>query len=85
MGIKTRECGTTFVTSFLRSHLHKDIEVLDEVIIGEGRMDIFLIIPPGIKVVIELKICGAGYPSTYAKNAISQTVAYMKKKIVVLG
>ncbi|MGR7910122.1 hypothetical protein ACU64V_11980 [Lysinibacillus capsici] len=70
---------------FLRSILHPDIEILDEVIIGEGRMDIYILIPPGIKVVIELKMCGEGYSSTYTKGAINQTMEYMKNKKCSLG
>lgn len=70
---------------YLRSVFNPNVEVLEEVIIGEGRMDIYIIIPPGIKIIIELKMCGVGYSSSYAQGSVEQIVAYMEKKECSIG
>lgn len=74
-----------YLLLYLRTQLHPDIEVLEEVPIGEGRMDVYIKIPPGINLVLEIKMCGEGYSSTYAKGGIEQTRTYMEKKDCNLG
>ncbi|TMN21884.1 tetratricopeptide repeat protein [Lentibacillus cibarius] len=74
-----------YLLLYLRTQLHPDIEVLDEVVIGEGRMDVYIRIPPGINLILEIKMCGEGYSSTYTKGAIEQTEAYMDKKDCTMG
>lgn len=70
---------------YLRAIFNPNVEVLEEVVIDEGRMDIYILIPPGIKVVFELKMCGVGYSSTYARGAINQIFTYMEKKDCSIG
>lgn len=70
---------------YLRCSLNEDVAVLEEVTVDQGRLDILLCIPPSIKAVIELKMCGCGYSSAYTRHAVSQTAEYMEKVKAHIG
>lgn len=63
----------------LNSHYGEDsIEIIQERPAGAGIIDLFINLRGGLKIVIELKICGAGYSSTYALSGDDQLIHYLK-------
>ena len=54
------------------------IEITPEKSTGAGRIDLYITLRGGIKVVIELKMCGFGYSSPYAISGEDQLLHYLK-------
>lgn len=60
--------------------------MFEEVGAGAGRVDIFLRLSDGSRVVIELKMCGGRtYAKSYARGGIGQLVHYMENLDTGLG
>jgi len=62
-----------------------DFEVLEEIKVGAGRIDLYVLIGNSFKVVIELKMCGSGYSSSYALSGKDQLVSYLEGKNLFFG
>ncbi|MBR1692641.1 MAG: hypothetical protein IJ711_07690, partial [Lachnospiraceae bacterium] len=62
-----------------------DAVVLVEVPSDQGRVDILLVLPPCIKIVLELKMAGSGYPLSYARHAGVQLEEYMQRMDAHIG
>ncbi len=77
--------GQQLLRAFLGGHLGDRAEILEEVRVGAGRMDVYVLFPGGIRVVIELKICGRPYSLGYAEGGADQLAHYMKQKKTALG
>ncbi len=71
--------------TFLKSKFGNQIKVFEEVGAGAGRIDLFLQLSSKLEVVLELKMCGSTYSSTYVKDGVPQIVHYMKNKETHIG
>jgi tetratricopeptide (TPR) repeat protein len=71
--------------TFLKARFQHRVSVYEEISAGAGRLDILLRVEGGMSVVIELKMCGFGYPSTYAASGAEQIRHYMESRSVRLG
>lgn len=70
---------------FLSARFGDELELVQEDRAGAGFIDLYLIAKNGIKIVVELKMCGAGYSSTYALSGESQIIHYLKNKDTNVG
>ena len=61
------------------------VTVLEEIDAGAGRMDVLLQLAGGNQAILELKMCGFRYSSTYAAAGVDQILHYMEQKDVNLG
>ena len=71
--------------SFLQGLFQVRAEVLDEIRSGAGRIDLYLRFEGGLRVVIELKMCGPPYSAGYAEEGIDQLLHYMENKGTSVG
>jgi tetratricopeptide (TPR) repeat protein len=74
-----------FLHTFLRAWFQHRISVFEEVDAGAGRLDLLLQFEGGLSAILELKICGANYPSAYAASGEGQIRHYMDNRKVHLG
>ncbi|QSR42066.1 hypothetical protein HUI95_02960 [Aeromonas dhakensis] len=80
------ELSKQMLITFLNGKFGKgEIEILQEPRAGAGFIDLYVLLPGGLKVVIELKMCGYGYSSTYALSGESQIIHYQINKSTKLG
>lgn len=78
--------GQNLLHTFIKSRFGGNIEAIEEVSAGAGRLDIYLRFQNGLKTIIELKICGGvGYSEGYALEGIEQLNHYLENKQVYLG
>ena len=84
---KPEEKGKQFLITALEMKYGKDsIEIIQERIAGAGIIDLYLILRGGLKIVVELKICGGdGYSSTYAISGEDQLVHYLNNISTKIG
>lgn len=84
---KPEEKGKQFLITALEMKYGRDsIEIFQERIAGAGIIDLFLSLRGGLKIVVELKICGGeGYSSTYAISGEDQLVHYLKNISTKIG
>lgn len=84
---KPEERGKQFLINALEMRYGKDsIEIIQECIAGAGIIDLYLILRGGLKIVVELKICGGeGYSSSYAISGEDQLVHYLKNTSTKVG
>ncbi|MFL9899665.1 hypothetical protein PQR71_16160, partial [Paraburkholderia fungorum] len=71
--------------TFLKARFHSKISVFEELSTGAGRLDILLKFEGGLTAVVELKMCGFGYSSTYAASGEDQIHHYMENRSCHLG
>jgi hypothetical protein len=71
--------------TFLKGHFKARVDVLEEIGSGAGRLDISLKLEGGLACILELKMCGRGYSSTYAQSGEDQIRHYMENEDVHLG
>ncbi|MDN7746898.1 hypothetical protein QZM78_22925 [Burkholderia multivorans] len=71
--------------TFLKARFQDRISVFEELATGAGRLDILLKFDGGLSAVIELKMCGFGYSSTYAASGQDQIIHYMENRACHLG
>jgi tetratricopeptide (TPR) repeat protein len=79
------EHGKVLLHTFLRGKLGEDVTILEELAAGAGILDLWVEIPGGMRLVIELKMCGQGYEAGYAAQGIEQLAHYMNNKNTHLG
>ena len=84
---KPEERGKQFLINALEMKYGKDsIEIFEESIAGAGMIDLYLILRGGLKIVVELKICGGeGYSSSYAISGEDQLIHYLKNTSTKIG
>jgi tetratricopeptide (TPR) repeat protein len=70
---------------FLKAIFQERLDIYEEVAAGAGRIDLALSFAGGLSVILELKMCGAPYSSTYAFNGSDQVLHYMKNLQKSLG
>jgi tetratricopeptide (TPR) repeat protein len=72
--------------TFLKGRLGNRVEEYEELPnVGAGRIDVYLVLAGGMRVVVELKMLGHGYSSGYAFSGIDQITHYMDNKGTALG
>ncbi|MEF9888565.1 tetratricopeptide repeat protein [Citrobacter sp.] len=70
---------------FLSARFGGELELVQEDRAGAGFIDLYLIAKNGLKFVVELKMCGSGYSSTYAISGESQIIHYLENKDTNVG
>jgi tetratricopeptide (TPR) repeat protein len=71
--------------TFLKGKLHDRISLFEEIATGAGRLDLFAQLHGGLSLIIELKMCGFGYSTTYAAAGEEQILHYMAMRQTKLG
>lgn len=80
------EKAKQLLVTFLNGKLGIDsTEIIQECKAGAGYIDLYIILPGGLKAIVELKMCGGGYSSTYAISGESQIIHYQQNKPTKLG
>jgi tetratricopeptide (TPR) repeat protein len=82
---RPEEHGKELLHAFLRGKLGEDVTILDELTAGAGILDVWVEIPGGMRVVVELKMCGVSYEAAYAAAGTDQIAHYMDNKNTHLG
>lgn len=83
---RPEELAKQMLITFLNGKFGKGaIEILQEPRAGAGFIDLYAILPGGLRVVVELKMCGSGYTSTYAISGESQIIHYQENRNTNLG
>lgn len=78
--------GQNLLHTFIKSRFGDNINAIEEVSAGAGRIDIYLWFQNGIKTVVELKICGgSGYSQGYALEGVKQLSHYLDNRQTYLG
>jgi tetratricopeptide (TPR) repeat protein len=72
--------GKDFLHVFLKARFSNRIDVFEEVGAGAGRIDLYMKFGNGLAAVVELKMCGKGYSSTYAASGEEQIVHYLENR-----
>ncbi|HEX3661766.1 MAG TPA: hypothetical protein VHU89_10060 [Acidobacteriaceae bacterium] len=72
--------GKDFLHIYLKGKFGDRIEVFDELAAGAGRIDLYVRFGSGLAAVIELKMCGKGYSSTYAASGEEQICHYLENR-----
>lgn len=71
--------------TFLKARFLDRISIFEELDTGAGRLDIYLKLDGGLAVIVELKMCGFGYSSTYAAAGEGQIQHYMANRSSSIG
>lgn len=71
--------------TFLKARFLDRISIFEELDTGAGRLDIYLKMDGGLAVVVELKMCGFNYSSTYAAAGEGQIQHYMANRSSSIG
>lgn len=71
--------------TFLQAKLSGRIRIFTEIVAGAGRLDLYLQFSGGLTVIIELKMCGGRYPSSYAAAGEDQILHYLENRDTRLG
>ncbi|HHF2906468.1 TPA: tetratricopeptide repeat protein [Vibrio diabolicus] len=80
------EIGKQLLIAFLSAKFGKDnVQIIQEHRAGAGFIDLYLFLVGGLKVVVELKMCGAPYTSSYAISGKDQIVHYQNNTGSNLG
>lgn len=77
--------GQTLLHTFLRARFSHNTQIFEEINAGAGRIDILAQFMGGLRVIIELKMCGAGYSGPYAQSGEEQICHYMDNEKVHTG
>lgn len=66
----------TAFMDFFKSEFGNKIEIIDEYKAGAGAIDLYIQFSPHINIIVELKMCGKGYSSSYALEGNLQLKHY---------
>jgi hypothetical protein len=77
--------GKILLHTFLRGRFGDSVTILEELSAGAGILDLWVEVPGGMRLVIELKMCGGPYTSVYAEAGVEQLVHYMDNKKSHIG
>jgi tetratricopeptide (TPR) repeat protein len=77
--------GRSLLHTFLKSKFCDRINVFRELDAGAGRLDVLVQLAGGLSIILELKMCGQPYSSTYAKEGEGQILHYMENRNIHLG
>lgn len=82
---KPEQRSQDLLHTFLKARFQTRISLFEELDTGAGRLDLLLKLDGGLSVIIELKMCGFGYSSTYAASGEKQIHHYMQNRSTHLG
>lgn len=71
--------------TFIKAYFKEEVDILEEINTGAGRIDIFLRFSNNFSTIIELKMCGSPYSKNYAEEGLQQLSHYMSNKRTSLG
>ena len=69
----------------LKARFEDRIEIFEEIGTGAGRLDLYVKLNGGLSIIVELKMCGFGYSSSYAAAGEEQINHYMDNRKTNLG
>lgn len=82
---KPERLAQDFLHIYLKAKFQHQVLVVEELTTGAGRLDLFLTFAGGLSIIIELKMCGFGYTTTYASSGEDQIRHYMDNRNTHLG
>lgn len=82
---KPEMLAKTMLHTFIKGRFGDRVEVIEELAAGAGRIDLFVRLRGGFSAVIELKMLGDPYSSTYAFEGDEQIVHYMDNRACHVG
>lgn len=82
---KPEKLAQTLLHAALEMTFGERISVYSEIDAGAGRLDLLLRLQGGLSAIVELKMCGLGYSTSYAASGESQLLHYMENLGVYLG
>ena len=82
---KPERHGQHLLHTYLKGRFGDKINIFEEIAAGAGRLDIYVQLGGGLALVVELKMCGAGYSSTYASAGEEQIIHYLENRQTALG
>lgn len=71
--------------TFLKARFQERIDVFEELATGAGRLDVYVQLSGGLATIIELKMCGFRYSSSYASAGEKQISHYMDNRRSSIG
>ena len=77
--------GQTLLHTYLKASFKERIEIFEEIGTGAGRLDLLVRFAGGVSAIIELKMCGYGYSTEYARSGEDQIEHYMTNRRVHIG
>lgn len=82
---KPEQHAKNLLHTFLIGRFGHSVSTFEEIRAGAGFVDLFIIMPGGKKVVVELKMCGLCYSQSRAQDGKEQLCHYMKNKQTEIG
>ena len=77
--------GQTLLHTYLKASFGERVDVFEEIGTGAGRLDLLVRFAGGVSAIIELKMCGDGYSTNYARSGEEQIEHYMTNRKVHIG
>ena len=74
-----------FLHIYLKARFQDRVDVFEELGAGAGRIDLYIRLLGGLSIVVELKMCGFRYSSSYAAAGEDQILHYMDNRQTHLG
>ena len=71
--------------TFLNGRFGNSVYTFEEINAGAGRIDVYIALPKGEKIIVELKMSGHNYSSAYAREGLEQIAHYMENKHTDIG
>jgi len=71
--------------TYLKAHFGNRLDAYSEIVAGAGRLDLLLVLYGGLRVVLELKMCGYRYSSAYAAGGEEQIRHYLDSQNTRIG
>ncbi|MBD8548262.1 hypothetical protein [Sphingomonas sp. CFBP 8760] len=82
---RPEEVAKALFQTYLSACFRGRAEVIEEMVAGGGRLDILMRFDGGLRVIVELKMCGRPYSSSYAAAGEQQLTHYMRMRGVETG
>jgi hypothetical protein len=82
---RPEQFGQDLLHTYLQANFSGRVQVLEEIPAGAGRIDVLLHFSGGLTVMVELKMCGGTYSSTYAASGEHQLSHYMANRDTHIG
>lgn len=77
---RPEQYAKNLLLTFLNGRFGESVYTFEEIRAGAGKIDVYIALPKGEKIITELKICGHGYSETYAREGLEQLAHYMENK-----
>ena len=82
---RPEKVASSMLSSFLAGRFSQRIEQFREIEAGAGRIDLYVVLRGGLRVIVELKMLGNTYGSGYAFSGSDQITHYMDNRECRLG